>query len=545
VDLLTHSRGGLVAEVLVRACASADLAADLRFFAAKGYQQHRADMEALHDALARKRIRIGRVVRVACPARGTLLASKRLDAYLSVFKWSLELAGIPVAPAVVDLIAHVAAHREDPARIPGLSAQIPDNPLVKWLYSATDPIPGDLRVVAGDIEGDSVVSWLKTLVADSFYWTDNDLVVQTRSMYGGVPRKEAATFVLDQGGKVSHFTYFTNEPSAAAITSALVDADPRRFRPIGAAVLGRRRIERRARTEATRCVSHRPAAGDRQARRLRPAGHSRQQPQSRQRPHLAFAADRLRLEQARVFARQGQRERGRAPRAVRRAREVPRENARGHRIRLRLATAAGRGGAAPCRCSRQCDRRARAQRIARTDRRAFDGRIARADDAARAAADVEADDGARWRARPHAWHAQRRIMGADASAVGRRQLRQSPRGGRRAVREPGSTHADGRVPGFIQMQAGLLDATPDLASAATWHKLAADDLEAARERSVWHDVPLQLDAYEWGIPTQDVLDRAVGLRRKLDGQLGATLAGFADRIALVVGQSKLTRTATR
>jgi pimeloyl-ACP methyl ester carboxylesterase len=233
VHLLTHSRGGLVAEVLARACASEDPAADLGFFAAKGYEQHRKDMKALQEVVARNGVRIEKVVRVACPARGTLLASKRLDAYLSVFKWSLELAGLAVVPALVDFLAAVATRREDPAKIPGLSAQTPDNPLFKWLYAAADPIPGELRVVAGDIEGDSVLSWLKTLVADSFYWTDNDLVVQTRSMYGGVPRDNQATFVLDQGGKVSHFKYFSNEESAAAITNALIDGDTRKFRPIG------------------------------------------------------------------------------------------------------------------------------------------------------------------------------------------------------------------------------------------------------------------------------------------------------------------------
>ena len=94
-------------------------------------------------------------------------------------------------------------------------------------------IPGDLRVVAGDIEGDSVVSWLKTLLADAFYWTDNDLVVQTRSMYGGAPRAAGATFVFDQGGKVSHFNYFRNERTAEAIVNALLHDVPPGFRVIG------------------------------------------------------------------------------------------------------------------------------------------------------------------------------------------------------------------------------------------------------------------------------------------------------------------------
>ena len=46
VHLLTHSRGGLVAEVLARVCASRDPAADLEFFAGKGYEQHRKDLES-------------------------------------------------------------------------------------------------------------------------------------------------------------------------------------------------------------------------------------------------------------------------------------------------------------------------------------------------------------------------------------------------------------------------------------------------------------------------------------------------------------------
>ena len=54
-------------------------------------------------------------------------------------------------------------------------------------------------MVAGDLEGDSVGSWLKTLMADAFYWTDNDLVVQTCSMYGGTPYAAGASFVLDRG----------------------------------------------------------------------------------------------------------------------------------------------------------------------------------------------------------------------------------------------------------------------------------------------------------------------------------------------------------
>ncbi|MBC8119465.1 MAG: alpha/beta hydrolase, partial [Burkholderiaceae bacterium] len=234
LHLVTHSRGGLVAEVLARVCANPQLSTDdLRFFKGDEYVEQRDALKALASVVRKRGIRVERIVRVACPARGTLLASKRLDAYLSVFKWTLELAGIPVAPVLVDFLGEVAQRRADPQLIPGLAAQIPDSPLVQWLHAVDEPIAGELRVVAGDIEGDSVTSWLKTLLADSFYWTDNDLVVQTRSMYGGAPRAAGASFMLDQGGKVSHFNYFSNERTAEAIINALTQAAPTGFRVIG------------------------------------------------------------------------------------------------------------------------------------------------------------------------------------------------------------------------------------------------------------------------------------------------------------------------
>ena len=174
--------------------------------------------ERAGDAREPKQIQVERVVRVACPARGTLLASKRLDAYLSVFKWTLELAGIPVAPALVDFLAAVAQRRADPDEIPGLAAQIPDSPLVQWLHAVDERrSPASCAWSPATSRATRSTSWLKTLLADSFYWTDNDLVVQTRSMYGGAPRASGATFLLDQGGKVSHFNYFTNDRTAERV----------------------------------------------------------------------------------------------------------------------------------------------------------------------------------------------------------------------------------------------------------------------------------------------------------------------------------------
>ncbi|CAN5726188.1 hypothetical protein BH11PSE8_BH11PSE8_05780 [soil metagenome] len=109
LHLVTHSRGGLVAEVLARACGGKPPSADeLALFADARYTQHLADLKALVKEAKAKGLQIERVVRVACPARGTLLASKRFDAYLSVLQWGLQLANVPVAPVLVDFLHEVA-----------------------------------------------------------------------------------------------------------------------------------------------------------------------------------------------------------------------------------------------------------------------------------------------------------------------------------------------------------------------------------------------------------------------------------------------------
>src|SRR5262249_32203485 len=161
--LLTHSRGGLVAEVLARACDAAHPAFGNVF---ADDPKSAKELETLAAIVAAKKIKVGRVVRVACPARGTLLASKRLDAYPPVLKWALELAHVPVAPELVGFLGEVAKRRADPDILPGLAAQIPNSPLIQWLHASGEPIVGDLRVVAGDIQGDSVVTWIKTLLSD-------------------------------------------------------------------------------------------------------------------------------------------------------------------------------------------------------------------------------------------------------------------------------------------------------------------------------------------------------------------------------------------
>ena len=134
-------------------------------------------------------------------------------------------------------------------------------------------------------------------LSDAFYWTDNDLVVQTRSMYGGAPRAKDATFVLDQGGKVSHFNYFSNPRTARAIVNALaLSADPPDDSASSARCRGRGVVDGRSGGTAIA----RRGRGRRAAGGVRAARHPRQQPEGRQRSHLARLAPRQRPRAARL-----------------------------------------------------------------------------------------------------------------------------------------------------------------------------------------------------------------------------------------------------
>ncbi len=97
-----------------------------------------------------------------------------------------------------------------------------------------------------------------------------------------------------------------------------------------------------------------------------------------------------------------------------------------------------------------------------------------------------------------------------------------------------------RFPGFIQLQAALLDNKLALDKHATWQALADEDLKRVREHSWWHHEGLQLEAYTWGVPPQDVLDRAVALRKRLDAQVTRDLPAFKDKLMLVVGKARFT-----
>ncbi len=543
LHLATHSRGGLVAEVLARVAGRGGVsAADLAYFEGPDYADQRAELQALGTEMARRQISVERVVRVACPARGTLLASKRLDAYLSVLRWALDRAQVPVLPSLLEFLGEVARRRADPQEIPGLAAMIADTPLVTWLNDAEEAIAGDLRVVAGDLQGDSVGSWLKTLLADAYYWTDNDVVVQTRSMYGGSPRLGGASFLLDQGGQVTHFNYFANARTVDAVVAGLTQSQPQGFRLIGPLSWagqdsGGLRAARRGPAQGKPAAAL-PAvfvlpgilgshlrAGDKRIwlslrligglKRLayQPGGADQVQPDG---PigmvyddlieHLAASHEVIPF--AFDWRRPIEEEAQRLAVAVEAALDARNES--GQPVRL---LAHSMGGV-----------------LARTMHLERPKTWAR----------LMARDGARllMLGTPNggSWAPMQVLSGDDTfgnalaafgSPLRDRQARQLMAG----------------MPGFLQLQASLLDDSLGLDKAETWARIAAEDLKRVQDANWWHRQARDgaIDpTYEWGLPSQDVLTQAKKLRQRLDAQRDTALPAFADKLLLVTGQARFT-----
>ena len=176
-------------------------------------------------------------MRVASPSAGTTLASGRLDRWVSVAANALDLTGLGASPTyrfVKGFLLAVAKTRADPASIPGLEAMLPNSLLITVLNRPGVATAADLSVVAGDIEGGTLLGRLALRVADWFYDGEHDLVVDTASMGGGTARSVGARRFFEQGAGVSHFSYFRNRSTVTKLTAGLrrTDGDEAGFAPL-------------------------------------------------------------------------------------------------------------------------------------------------------------------------------------------------------------------------------------------------------------------------------------------------------------------------
>ncbi|MCP4338707.1 MAG: CHAT domain-containing protein [Desulfobulbaceae bacterium] len=245
LHLVSHSRGGLAGELLCRGqfnnsrepFTEKDIAlfdtkkvsgfTGLLAETQKDYQHHQQQLEKLNTLLLEKQPVIERFIRVACPARGTTLASGKLDVYLSGI---LNVIGLipalklsPIYGLLKAFTLAVAKERTRPEQLPGLEAQMPGSPFIAMLNSAPESVKAHLAVIKGDIEPTGILKKISMFFLDRFYESDHDLVVNTPSMDGGARRENRIPVLFDQGSDINHFRYFENSKTRQGLFYGLTD----------------------------------------------------------------------------------------------------------------------------------------------------------------------------------------------------------------------------------------------------------------------------------------------------------------------------------
>ena len=132
------------------------------------------------------------------------------------------MGGTPLYEVTKRIALEVIRNRTEPALVPGIEAMMPTSPLVALLNNLGTSAAGAVGVISGDIEGGNWLKRLGVFASDRFLYEgrDNDLVVNTDAMFHGA-RYAVAGYVFDRGADVSHFNYFRNPRTRAALLSWL------------------------------------------------------------------------------------------------------------------------------------------------------------------------------------------------------------------------------------------------------------------------------------------------------------------------------------
>ncbi len=237
LDLVTHSRGGLVGDLFARFASHAAGFGDTEKKVLKDNDRE-GDLNTIQkiaDLISKKKITVDRVVRVACPANGTTLASKRLDMFLNVI---INLLGTaigsvsnPIFATMKELVLASIETKDDVAVLPGLESMNPESPFIKVLnYQATAmEVDSKLIVVAGSSELSVSLKSLVVLVGKFFFRGKNDLVVDTASMEFGAKRKPGNVFLyMEETGEIDHIKYFKT-PRVRRMIQAALFGNPEEF----------------------------------------------------------------------------------------------------------------------------------------------------------------------------------------------------------------------------------------------------------------------------------------------------------------------------
>lgn len=231
LDIISHSRGGLIADILAKCDASHSEIQTIGFTENELSILENADpasyklMLKINELAEEKHLTIRKVIRVAAPSSGTTILSERVDHFFNLVLNAVSLAfGIrnPLYEVVKSFLLEIISQKDDPLVLPGLNSMVPDSPFQKMLNAADTSVSSELYTVSGDAEiGGLNFGSLKVILANLFYRGANDLVVDTHRMIHGIPRDNGYYSFLSQDKNTNHFNYFKNPNTGEAIAQAI------------------------------------------------------------------------------------------------------------------------------------------------------------------------------------------------------------------------------------------------------------------------------------------------------------------------------------
>jgi pimeloyl-ACP methyl ester carboxylesterase len=206
LDIVCHSRGGLVARVLAE--------------------------KQSEFSLGSRAIRVNKIIFVAAPNAGTILTdanymSDYLDSYTNLLNFFPDTAVLDTLQAVIAVAKQLAVGAFK--GLDGLESMLPTGSFLQWLNVGARTRGGAgprYFALASNYEPTQpgLKLWAQNRLLDDIFKADNDMVVPTAGVYAG---NGAASFpidehvVFDQSRGVPHSGYFANEDARTQITDWL------------------------------------------------------------------------------------------------------------------------------------------------------------------------------------------------------------------------------------------------------------------------------------------------------------------------------------
>ncbi|MEO5583477.1 MAG: hypothetical protein ABIR66_12360, partial [Saprospiraceae bacterium] len=185
LDIISHSRGGLIADIL----AGCDIRNQQPGYSlseialiTKSDSTLSGALETINVLIRKKVITVDNVIRIACPARGTELLSNSLDHFLNGLLRAIGLAfgNNPVYQFIRGLITDVISARLTPDVMPGILAMVPESIPQKLINRPQVTLKNHLVVVEGDSEiGKNFWRSILVVFSNLYYREANDFVVNT------------------------------------------------------------------------------------------------------------------------------------------------------------------------------------------------------------------------------------------------------------------------------------------------------------------------------------------------------------------------------